>query len=271
MTLIKSSMTIIDKKYPQDDWVELIQDEQLKHDEPISKSKLIAQCGKKVLKEKFNEIVARKIELEKQYGAFIYFDVILNEETLSLDNCDYQIILETFKPSEVAKINLVSGVYIPDFNQLSSSKLEEYALEYNPCGSKKMSKDELNQIKRWYKHDIYAKFFREIRDLAIENFDIIVSDHAIERWNRVNKTNYEIDIKKTAYISKINLELDAIKLNEVNAVSKFIEIKVKLEHLTFENEIQKNDIPREWIMEVIYGKKIMSKFFPALYRATVTW
>lgn len=269
--LVKSSITTLDKNYPQFDWIKLITNEQIKHSKPISKPMLIALSGKTVLNEKFNEIVQQKIELEKKYGAFIYFDVIVKEETLTLDNCDYQVIMETFKPNEIAKINLVPKDYIPAFDPLPINKLEEYAMEYNPGGSKNLAKEELNEIKRWYKHDVYAKFFREIRDKAIETFDIMVSDHAIERWNKVNNNDYETDIKKIAYISKINLELEAIKMNEINLVSRFIDKKIKLEHLSFENEVEKHDALRQWIMEVIYGKKIMSKFFPALFRSTITW
>lgn len=269
--LVKSSITTLDKNYPQFDWIKLTTNEQIKHSKPISKPMLIALSGKTVLKEKFNEIVQQKIELEKKYGSFIYFDVIVKEETLTLDNCDYQVIMETFKPNEIAKINLVPEDYIPAFYPLPINKLEEYAMEYNPGGSKNLAKEELNEIKRWYKHDVYAKFFREIRDKAIETFDIMVSDHAIERWNRVNNSDYETDIKKTAYISKINLELEAIKMNEINLVSRFVDKKIKLEHLSFENEVEKHDALRQWIMEVIYGKKIMSKFFPALFRSTITW
>lgn len=275
---IKSSLKKDEHEYPVAKWVEKINN-MVEKDPTINYKIAVLNSSAEVLKEVFFANAAKIIDFEKVNGKMLYFDVKTINDKLSIDECNYEVIYEYFSFDDVKNLELFNfELDINDFENISDTELDEIAKNYGYTSKDKFKKQELNDIIKWYKQDIFSRFFSSWAERIYESFDVDVSKEAHKKFqtNSAEKAriygiedNKELStkiIKKHAIISKLIQKFDMPTTAEAKAVLKYADISIKANNMKFEEEDDKLAYLRDWLMSIVYGRKIIKDFFPDIFR-----
>ncbi|WP_029513168.1 hypothetical protein [Mycoplasmopsis primatum] len=276
---IKSVKEIQEIEYPAIEWKRKIASIQKNSSASVSSSVLILRASTELLREIFLSKAADIANFEAQNQKLLTFDVKIVNAKTNLEQCFYTLSYEYFDTKSVENIALpIQKILSADLENISDDETKEIAMYYDKNDWKDLDINTQKEIKKWYKNDIFARFFNDWSEVVFNTFDINVSKEAFTIFENSSNSKAKIHgiknspsivkniIKKYALIVKMQSIFDRAKTNEVNNLLKFADIHIKANYMIFDNEDDKKEYLKDWVLSVIYGKKLIAKYNQTLFK-----